>query len=234
MKNDALHTGTAWGTVPEVLRIRGKAMGEKQNKRELILAAAQDVFFEKGYHSATSEEIAKRAGVGKGTLYQYFDSKLDIFIEMHQLYIRQYTASMSELIDDQASFQENLRRMVKFHIAHMQELNRFAVRVTADMPTEITGEKEKQIVKDVQNSVEIVLERLIDNGKRRGEIRNIDSRLIIGYLVGNFFGISHLIREGDIDKGQKAQLEEEVMQTVLYGLATDTNQRVPYETQHEA
>lgn len=234
MKHDTLHAGTEWGTVPEVLRIRGKAMGEKQNKRELILAAAQDVFFEKGYHNATSEEIAKRAGVGKGTLYQYFDSKLDIFIEMHQLYIKQYTASMSELIDDHASFQENLRRIVQFHITHMQELNRFAVRMTVDMPTEITGEKEKQIVNNVQNSVKHVLERLIDNGKRRGEIRDIDSRLIIGYLMGNFFGIAHLIREVDIDQAQKAQLEEEVMQTVLYGLATNTDQRVPYETKQEA
>ena len=60
-------------------------MGEKTNKRELILAAAQEVFFEKGYHSATSEEIAKRAGIGKGTIYQYFDSKLEIFLEMLRL-----------------------------------------------------------------------------------------------------------------------------------------------------
>lgn len=234
MKHDTLHAGTEWGTVPEVLRIRGKAMGEKQNKRELILAAAKDVFFEKGYHNATSEEIAKRAGVGKGTLYQYFDSKLDIFIEMHQLYIKQYTASMSELIDDHASFQENLSRIVQFHITHMQELNRFAVRMTVDMPTEITGEKGNQIANNVQNSVKHVLERLIDNGKRRGEIRDIDSRLIIGYLMGNFFGIAHLIREVDIDQAQKTQLEEEVMQTVLYGLATNTDQRVHGQTEQKA
>ena len=76
MKNDELTAGTEWGTVPEVLRIRGKATGEKQNKRELILAAAQEIFFAKGYYNTTSEEIAKRAGVGKGTLYQYFDSKM--------------------------------------------------------------------------------------------------------------------------------------------------------------
>lgn len=47
-------------------------MGAKNNKRELILTAALDIFLEKGYHNSTSEEIAKRAGVAKGTLYQYF------------------------------------------------------------------------------------------------------------------------------------------------------------------
>lgn len=50
-------------------------MGAKNNKRELILTAALDIFLEKGYHNSTSEEIAKRAGVAKGTLYQYFSSK---------------------------------------------------------------------------------------------------------------------------------------------------------------
>ena len=53
-------------------------MVEKANKRELILAAARETFGEKGYHNTTSEEIAKKAGVGKGTIYQYFDSKHDI------------------------------------------------------------------------------------------------------------------------------------------------------------
>ena len=38
-------------------------MVEKANKRELILAAAREIFGEKGYHSTTSEEIAKKAGV---------------------------------------------------------------------------------------------------------------------------------------------------------------------------
>ena len=97
-------------------------MGEKTNKRELILAAAQEVFFEKGYHSATSEEIAKRAGVGKGTIYQYFDSKLEIFLEMHRLYIEQYTDMLTDLLDENCSFEENLRRLVHFHITNMEEL----------------------------------------------------------------------------------------------------------------
>ena len=43
-------------------------MVEKANKRELILAAAREIIGEKGYHSTTSEEFAKKAGVGKGTI----------------------------------------------------------------------------------------------------------------------------------------------------------------------
>ena len=197
-------------------------MTEKTGKRELILAAAQEIFFEKGYHGATSEEIAKRAGVGKGTLYQYFDSKLDIFIETHQRYIERYSDNMSKLIDDHASFQENLQRVVQFHIAHMRELDRFAMHMTSELPIEMAGSKGAVIVKNVQNSVRVVLERLIENGKQRGEIRDVDTRLITGYLMGNFFGLAYLIREIRTDDERKQQLGEEVVQTVLYGLSANT------------
>src|SRR5512139_3856168 len=44
-----------------------------------ICAAALDVFAEKGFASAKLDEIAKRAGVSKGTLYLYFKDKEQLF-----------------------------------------------------------------------------------------------------------------------------------------------------------
>ena len=213
-------SGAVGGTVPEALRIRGIAMGGKTNKRELILAAAQEVFFEKGYHSATSEEIAKRAGIGKGTIYQYFDSKLEIFLEMHRLYIEQYTEMLTDLLDDACSFEENLRRLVHFHITNMEELSRYAMRFLTDTPpAHVESGKSNEILNDVKRNVRKVLERLIDNGKQRGEIRDLDVRFVMCYLIGNFLGIAHLIGLEKAPAEQKQQLEEDVMRTVLYGLS---------------
>jgi AcrR family transcriptional regulator len=44
-----------------------------------LLDAALDVFFEKGFAAARLDDIAARAGVSKGTVYLYFDSKEEIF-----------------------------------------------------------------------------------------------------------------------------------------------------------
>lgn len=44
-----------------------------------LLDAALDVFFEKGFAAARLEDIAARAGVSKGTIYLYFQSKEDVF-----------------------------------------------------------------------------------------------------------------------------------------------------------
>ena len=48
---------------------------EKQRTRLKILEAAADVIIEKGFKSASMREIARRAGVGDATIYNYFPSK---------------------------------------------------------------------------------------------------------------------------------------------------------------
>jgi AcrR family transcriptional regulator len=51
-------------------------------RRNQILDAAASVFAKKGYHRATTKEIASVAGVSEGTIYNYFDNKADLLIGM--------------------------------------------------------------------------------------------------------------------------------------------------------
>lgn len=51
-------------------------------KRRLIFEAARAVIIDRGYDGATMEEIASRAGVGKGTLYNFFASKEALFLAL--------------------------------------------------------------------------------------------------------------------------------------------------------
>ena len=53
--------------------------GPERDKRRRILAAAQEVFAEQG-DAARMEEVARRARVGKGTLYNYYQSKEDLLV----------------------------------------------------------------------------------------------------------------------------------------------------------
>ncbi len=60
---------------------RGKPRWQrrKEARPEEILAAALDVFVERGFARARLEEVARRAGVTKGTIYLYFKSKEALF-----------------------------------------------------------------------------------------------------------------------------------------------------------
>jgi AcrR family transcriptional regulator len=51
-------------------------------RRNQILDAAAAVFAEKGFHHTTTKDIAGKAGIAEGTIYNYFDSKDDLLIGM--------------------------------------------------------------------------------------------------------------------------------------------------------
>ncbi len=64
--------------------------------RRRLLAAAERVFADHGYHEASVSRITDRAGVGQGTFYLYFDSKLDVFNELVEDLNHRVRQAMSE------------------------------------------------------------------------------------------------------------------------------------------
>lgn len=55
---------------------------KKKESEEKITSSARDIFLKKGYNNTTMEEIAAKADMGIGTLYNYFKSKAEIFISI--------------------------------------------------------------------------------------------------------------------------------------------------------
>jgi AcrR family transcriptional regulator len=64
------------------LTTRARREREKEERRQSILRAAREVFFEKGFHRATMDEVAERTEVSKGTVYLYFESKETILAHL--------------------------------------------------------------------------------------------------------------------------------------------------------
>ena len=60
----------------------------KRMKQLAIMQAAEETFLQKPYSSTTVDEIAKKAGVTKRTLYSYFPSKLALFVQMFEDYLQ--------------------------------------------------------------------------------------------------------------------------------------------------
>ena len=74
-------------------RVLPRKEREKRARQEEILTAARALFALKGYHDTTLEEIAHHAEFGKGTIYNYFSSKEELFYGI----IDQLTAETVEL-----------------------------------------------------------------------------------------------------------------------------------------
>jgi len=60
----------------------GRAVAVDDGKMAQLIAAAEDIFLAKGYHTATMSDVAKAAGMSKKTVYQLIDSKASLFVAL--------------------------------------------------------------------------------------------------------------------------------------------------------
>ena len=72
---------------------------EKLRHRDEILAAAETLFAQKGFHGTTVEEVAARAEFAVGTVYNFFPSKDDLYRSLLQIRCEQLAAEGNALLD---------------------------------------------------------------------------------------------------------------------------------------
>lgn len=101
--------------VTTVSRPKNKSFKERQESRRAeLLAAALELFVARGFAATRLEDVAARAGVGKGTLYLYFAGKEELFkavvrggilpaIKRAEALIEGFTGSADELLRDVVS-----------------------------------------------------------------------------------------------------------------------------------
>ncbi len=65
--------------------------------KEKILETALDLFYEKGYYSTTTNEIAKTAGISIGSLYSYFKNRDSILLDLLDRYHKQFMLFFDQL-----------------------------------------------------------------------------------------------------------------------------------------
>jgi AcrR family transcriptional regulator len=78
----------------------------KANTRERLLAAARRSFAESGFHGASVEEIATRAGFSTGALYSNFDGKEDLFLVLMEREIEEHAREISAAVAERPSVSE--------------------------------------------------------------------------------------------------------------------------------
>jgi len=98
---------------------------EKNNKRNVLLNAALELFAEKGFHGAPTSQLAQRAGVGVGTIYRYFTDKDELIRELyHEVRERVHSRVFADPSAGQPLRERYLRamsRLLRFFLANPLE-----------------------------------------------------------------------------------------------------------------
>jgi AcrR family transcriptional regulator len=95
---------------------------KKARSRRRIIESAREVFFRDGFMEANLDEVAKKAGVAKGTLYRYFDSKAELYVAVLADNSDGFVRKMRDALDaGQATPPELIRRLGRFYFDHWMQ-----------------------------------------------------------------------------------------------------------------
>lgn len=90
-------------------------------RRDELLAAAGEVFADRGYHGASLEEIATRAGVSKALIYEHFASKRELHAELVARHGAEIFRRLQENAEHGATGEERLRSGIDAFLSFVEE-----------------------------------------------------------------------------------------------------------------
>ena len=105
---------------------------DKKAKRQEILKAAMTVFARKGVAGTKMTDVAESAGIGKGTIYEYFKSKEEIFSEAFQHFLEQMDSIMARRLFRVHDPMEKLKALIAGWFDVMQTVSTDFLEITME------------------------------------------------------------------------------------------------------
>jgi AcrR family transcriptional regulator len=206
--------------LPEVKK-RARRKAERPAE---ILDAAFEEFVKSGYAATRLEDVAARAGVTKGTIYFYFDTKERVFEEM----VRRTSQALFPEIESYAaslegSYASRLRALIAFLLSRiaenrgLREMLRFLIAEGARFP----GLVDRHDAEFVQPMIEQI-HKLIEAGTAAGEFRPARSVIRTDLIMSPaIFLIVWTLLFGDRKKIDLAEFTDVSFDLILNGLRAD-------------
>lgn len=158
-------------------------MDKKRRKRRYtILKAATLVFSRDGYHKARMDDIATTAGIGKGTIYQYFSSKQELFQEMVKQGIDLYLDKLKNDVKIGENCYDAFKHIIDFSFDFMQK-NVDISKVIMSHPSMI-DEKTVKWIYNKKHEIIQTIAKVIDRYIQQGVFRNTNSTIAAHCFFG--------------------------------------------------
>ncbi|WP_154224413.1 TetR/AcrR family transcriptional regulator [Marinicella rhabdoformis] len=158
---------------------------DKDNKRRKIAIACTELLLEKGLKDLRISEIAKTAGIGKGTVYDYFTNKEDVVFEIIRNIIQEHQDNLNERSNENTTTREKVYYLFDFYLCEFKEykqhLEVYKEYIAATLSTD-----DKSMIefnRECTTFIHQMLTKIIFDGISKGEIKAVAENLITGIMV---------------------------------------------------
>lgn len=170
-------------------------MRQNAGKANLIIEAAEAIFVEKGFHKATMREIARAAGLGLGTIYEYFTDKESLLSAIPEYKMAELLNGLREHLQGICGTFNKLRKLTWFTLCYYEANPNFVSFIYLIMKPH-RGWIDSPGNRLVQEYTRIISD-ILKEGQQEGIVRtDIDVRLMRIVYLGSLerLAISWLLR----------------------------------------
>ena len=182
----------------------------REQRAEAIRAAAA-VFAEKGFHGASTRDIAARLGIKQGSLYYYFKSKEEALGEVCLYGIENYVSRMESIAAGDQPFEGKLLATVLAHLTSYRERNE-ALKVHNHERLYLPDEK-RTTLKALGSRYRQLLEEVFEQAQAGGTIgAQVDCHFAAQAVIAlcNAWG-DHIVRDAELDIVDIAQKSTDLL-----------------------
>src|SRR6202162_124328 len=173
------------------------------SKKEEILEAASRVFAEREFHEVLIDDVAARAGVGKGTVYRYFRTKEELYFETILQAFDDLSATIAEAVAEEASPTRRLERIVRESLRFSWERRHLLSLLQGDERRFAMREAE---LRRRRESMMAIVQRVILDGIERREFRGVDARIAAELFRGMIRAANRFRTEDDSVDGLVSEI----------------------------
>lgn len=161
-------------------------------RRQAILEAAIGVLAQHGFDAATTDDIARAAGLSKGGLYWHFKSKDDILTAVLMQLFDQELGVLQGLITTEGAVAPRLRQLVAQGVAAVLELEQLLPVMLEFYAMAARQSDIRQFLQHYYQRYHRLLTQLIEQGFARGEFRHGAADTAALTLIGQLEGLGLL------------------------------------------
>lgn len=164
------------------------ALFEKQNKdkQKRIIEAAILEFSEKGFENANTNRIARDANISVGSLFKYFNNKIDLFLYIVKLAESELESQIHSVLSMEKDFFDTVDMILSL-IHEYSKTDKALVRLYHEM----TSIGQSSLVETVVSTLEKVAgseyKTMIKDAQDRGEIRSDVDPAVVAFILDNIF-----------------------------------------------
>lgn len=150
-------------------------------RRHEIFGASVRLFLKNGFQETSMREIAEATGIGKSTLYDYFQTKDEILVWGVEDEIMDLTVEVQKIVVLPLPAADRLQKAMKTHLEFLAASKELYLKTSFEVQRlDIESQKRIQVRR---RAYQDLIRQLIDEGIEEGSFRKVDSLLVARLLL---------------------------------------------------